>query len=233
MNRREYRQLQLAGAITFPATFPQLGRIALVTECLPGRHAEDEVDRRCFVRISESPSARVTITRRVEAHRVRAIFLPRDPNHVSYDDGTWLLDKEVLEGLKKLRPNALGILFVGENEPTLLDVTAGMTAAENAQYYPPLPCDRSHNHYACQPKDNRAARNSCSISDGEHESIRTALGGWTSCDCVDADTYSHAIMMGASPLAKRIQNNDLLSCDGCGDEHVDTPYPSDPSVGDA
>jgi hypothetical protein len=152
MNRHDFRQLQLAGTITFPATFPQLGSITLRCESIPTKRKDSEKQSVLFLNVREFPSARVTLMRRVMADRVRAVFLPRDPNRVSFEDGTWLLGSEVADRLQKNNCPVLGIVYVGESEPTLLQVSAGMTAAESAQYYPPLPCDRSHNHYACTPK---------------------------------------------------------------------------------
>jgi hypothetical protein len=146
LSHHEYRQLQLAGTITFPATFPQVGRLDLRCIELPLKNCE----RREFIFVSESPSPRVTLTRRVYASGVRAVFLPRDPRHVNYGDGEWLVGPDVICSLKQrlsCGKAVYGIIFVPENEPSLLHVSAGMTAAENAQYYPPLPGDTSNNHY--------------------------------------------------------------------------------------
>jgi hypothetical protein len=40
-----------------------------------------------------------------------------------------------------------GIVYVRENASSMLELQAGLTAAESAEYYPPLPDDRSVNHY--------------------------------------------------------------------------------------
>lgn len=147
LNRHEYRHLLLAGTVTFPATFPQVGRLELRTESLPvlcGTPAE-------ILTITETPSSRVTLARQVLAASVRAVFLPRDLRQVNYSDGKWLLASEVSAGLKhhlqECTSGLFGIVFMAEHEPSLLNVTAGMTAAESVQYYPPLPGDPSHNHY--------------------------------------------------------------------------------------
>ena len=151
MNRDDYRHLLLAGTVTFPATFPQLGSLTLVSERMPGNGQLETRQTQDVLVVCEFPSARVTIKRKVFADKVRAVFLPQDPNRVSYACGTWLLAEEIATYLR-CRERALGIVFVAETEPTQLEVRAGMTAAESAQYYPPLPNDRSYNHYGGQQK---------------------------------------------------------------------------------
>lgn len=154
MNRDEYRQMLLAGSVTFPATFPQVGRLTLLVEPRPGRPSEQLE----ILAVEEFPSPRVTLSRRVLAAGVRAVFLPRDVSAVHFSDGQWLLEDEISSGLKqRLADGAgavFGIVFVPENEPSMLHVSAGMTAAESSQYYPPLPNDLSHNHYNPWPSSS-------------------------------------------------------------------------------
>ncbi len=147
LNRVEYRQMLLAGTVTFPATFPHVGRLELRSETLSVLSGKSED----LLAVIETPSARVTLSRQVLAAAVRAVFLPRDPQHVNYADGIWLLSGEIVLGIKLQLQNAngllYGIVFVAESEPSILTMSAGMTAAESVQYYPPLPGDPSHNHY--------------------------------------------------------------------------------------
>ncbi len=151
LNRSEYRQMLLAGTVTFPATFPQVGKLELRSEKLSGFSGKSEE----FLTVTETPSARVTLSRQVLASGVRAVFLPRDPQRVNYSDGLWLLPGEILTGLKMHLQNARGplsgIVFVAESEPSILNMSAGMTGAESVQYYPPLPGDPSFNHYNPNP----------------------------------------------------------------------------------
>lgn len=173
LQRSEYRQMLLAGTVTFPATFPQVGRLELRSEVLPvlcGKPAD-------ILTVTETPSSRVTMTRQVLACSVRAVFLPRDPQNVDYADGQWLLEGEIAPGLQLHLQDRIGplygIVFVAEGESSSLNVTAGMTAAESVQYYPPLPCDPSHNHYNAWPGANLPPayplpfprREACSLSD--------------------------------------------------------------------
>ena len=41
MNRDEFLRMQLAGTVTFPATFPQLGRLNLRNEDVPAAANQD------------------------------------------------------------------------------------------------------------------------------------------------------------------------------------------------
>ena len=150
VNRDEYRQLVLAGTVSFPATFPQVGTLHLSNEAMPTRDQASQA----FLSVQESPSARVTMVRRVMAKSVRAVFVPNDPRNVNYADGRWLLADEVLPGLEQLfkaEDMVQGIIFVAESESSLLNVSVGMTAGESVQYYPPLPNDPAHNHYNAWP----------------------------------------------------------------------------------
>jgi hypothetical protein len=155
LNRNEYRQMLLAGTVTFPATFPQVGKLELRSENLSVLSGKPDD----ILTVIETPSSRVTLSRQVLASAVRAVFLPRDPQHVNYSDGLWLLPGEIAMGLKlQLQNNCgplYGIVFVAESEPTILHMSAGMTAAESVQYYPPLPGDPSFNHYNPNPGQNR------------------------------------------------------------------------------
>ncbi len=170
MDRERYRQLLLAGTVTFPATLPRVAELTLQSiEQLPvtdpnGMKPGDE-----WVIATERPSPRVTIVRSVLATEVRAVFLPKDPAIFDWNQGTWLLETEVLPGLRMQLNDTrrvYGILYVPEFSPTLLEVHTGMTAAESAQYYPPLPCDRSRDHYqaGATKQGNLAAQTRASAS---------------------------------------------------------------------
>jgi hypothetical protein len=196
MNRDDYRQLLLSGTVTFPATFPQIGCISLACEQIPsGKEAQSQRSREMLV-VQEFPSAKVTITRKLFADNVRAVFIPQDPNRVSYACGTWLLASEIAEYLR-CQKRVLGIAFVSETESTLLEVRAGMTAGESAQYYPPLPTDRSYNHYGGQPKQRHMM----------------------SCDTCDslADSGSNVAMNSLSMAIEDRCAEFFFACDGSDD----------------
>jgi hypothetical protein len=155
MDREQYRQCMLSGTVTFPPTMPAVAQLELRTldhapASGPGMLAGDRV-----LVATQCSSPRVTIKRSILLCDVRAVFLPRDPARIRYDDGLWLLDRDVaaclpvhLQSIQRL----LGVVFVPEFSPSLLEVSAGMTACESIQYYPPMPHDRSHNHYEGAPQ---------------------------------------------------------------------------------
>jgi len=154
MNREDFKQLALAGTVTFPNTFPQLAELSLRAVSDPTFAIGKCSDNAVLLVATERPSARVTIIRSIPIADVRALLIPRELANVCIHSGTWYLGKEVEIGLRLQLNNAsrvFGIVYLAEATPTLLEVHAGMTAAESAQYYPPLPCDRSHNHYDPQP----------------------------------------------------------------------------------
>lgn len=206
VHRDEYRQMLLAGTVSFPATFPQVGKITLEFEALPGCDGPEVP----FLSVAECPSARVTLTRRVTVKSVRAVFVPRDPRLVAFTDGEWLLDDEILPALSGLLDNyksVQGIVFVPENEPSILKVSAGMTAGESVQYYPPLPNDPAHNHYnawptavgsraagACMPLTGDADIGSCS-----HLNLEMCETLWS---CATADEGVQLTMQSAAGSAQ-------------------------------
>ena len=232
LHRDEYRQMLLAGTVTFPATFPQVGRLDLRYELLPVRNAEQQE----ILVVSESPSPKVTMTRRVPASSVRAVFLPHNPRHVNYLDGQWLLAGEVVHGLKcrlkECQGVVYGIAFVGESEPSLLSVSAGMTAGESAQYYPPLPGDPSNNHYNPWPDGHSPcvgpiasclAQSPCS----DHDQFQ---GGLSSCASADrwlgeqfsVTPFPKACLAADWPVAAE-ERMFLSACD----EFSSYPFPTD------
>lgn len=148
MNREQLKHLAVSATVTFPATFPRLAEIRL-REDRDGALTCGE-QRTTYLVAIERPSLRVTMRRVLPISDVRAIFIPRDSRCVHPDDGTWLLGPEVEVGIRLQianRERLHGIVYVAEQTSTLLEVEAGMTAADSAQYYPPLPCDRAVNHY--------------------------------------------------------------------------------------
>ena len=77
------------------------------------------------------------------------MFLPDDCKVVNLENGVWFEGKVLEDKLSDLLDTGVlnGIIYVREHAQSLLEVEAGMTAAESAEYYPPLPDDRSVNHY--------------------------------------------------------------------------------------
>ncbi len=151
--RRQAQSLHLAGTVSVPPTFPELGKLSLERgACGVAPHgATAPAD---VLSVEQEISPRVCITRKFLVSDVSGVFVPRDAGNVSLSDGTWLLAGEINQ-LEKLGSNScgglLGIAYVPESARTLMQVEVGMTAAESVEYYPPLPDDRSVNHYQFTP----------------------------------------------------------------------------------
>ncbi|MEO1524522.1 MAG: hypothetical protein AAFX06_03760 [Planctomycetota bacterium] len=154
MNRNDYRRMQLAGTITFPATQPRVALLSIRTfDRLPIASPNPPTPVRALV-VTEHLSPKVTMRRTISLEEVRAVFIPKDPRFINSEEGTWLLGPEIAQGVELItmsQGRALGIAYVPETSPTLMHVDAGLTAAESAQYYPPLPGDRSANPYDSGP----------------------------------------------------------------------------------
>jgi hypothetical protein len=147
--RRQAHALHLAGTVSVPPTFPELGKLSLDRgACCVAPHGKTApADVLC---VEQELSPRVCICRKFLLSDVSAVFIPRDPGNVSLSDGSWLLTGEINQ-LERMEASSggglLGIAYVAENAQSLLQVEVGMTAAESVEYYPPLPDDRSANHY--------------------------------------------------------------------------------------
>jgi hypothetical protein len=152
-SRRQAQSLHLAGTVSVPPTFPEVGKLSLERgACGVAPHGKKApADVLC---VEQELSPRVCIIRKFLVSDVSAVFVPRTAGQVNLADGTWLLTGEI-DQLQKIGPNSgsgvLGIAYVPENARTLMQVEVGMTAAESVEYYPPLPDDRSVNHYQFTP----------------------------------------------------------------------------------
>jgi hypothetical protein len=152
--RRQAQSLHLAGTVSVPPTFPELGKLSLERAacCVAPHGATGPADVLC---VEQEMSPRVCIIRKFLVSDVSAVFLPRDAGSVNLSDGTWLVAGEINQ-IEKLGGNScgglLGIAYVPESARTLMQVEVGMTAAESIEYYPPLPDDRSLNHYQFSPE---------------------------------------------------------------------------------
>jgi len=133
----QLRALSLASTVPVPATFPELGLIS-IAESGTGHNGTAKI-----MNVDHVISPRLKIARSFFIEDVSAVFLPENTNDVDFNRGTWLLESEVSNADGKL-----GIAYVREDARVLMQVEVGMTAAESAEYYPPLPGDRSVDHYS-------------------------------------------------------------------------------------
>lgn len=247
MNRENYRLLSLAGTVTFPATFPNLGQLEIVSEVVPCSTQPGGQRLAEMIVVREANSPRVTLARSIVASAVKAVFLPRNPRAVNFSEGEWLLGDEVLVGLRlRIVQGAapvLGIVYVAEHEPTLLEMRAGMTAAESAQYYPPLPTDRGRNHYDAGFSSAPGA--TFTVSQGQACAVETHATGATefpvraafgsglracdaaSCDIADPTLPSIRLSL-FSGLSGHCGPNDPIPCDSSpGSPLAPFPFPPD------
>jgi hypothetical protein len=146
LNRQQQLSKALAGTVSFPPTLPQLARLS-ISQVAPPVYGAAAVHQ---LRIEQRSSPTLTMIRYVDLADVRAVFLPQDPANVHFELGTWLMGEEIPAHIVTRQNHGhavLGIVRVPEQAPVFTQVEVGLTAAESAEYYPPLSCDRSINHY--------------------------------------------------------------------------------------
>ena len=133
---------------TVPQKFPELAFISFT--CRPSG-AVDSHDHFEFLYVEHVMNSKLRIRRWFSTRDVRAVFVPSDPAHVDHSCGHWFLGNEVFSALPTALENGdgsiRGIVYVPEHARTLMQVEVGMTAAESVEYYPPLPDDRTADHY--------------------------------------------------------------------------------------
>ena len=146
--RDPLRSFYLAGTVSIPSPFPEVGILSLAKfdsagtgRAVPG-----------FLRIEHVQSPRLVVARNVLVDDVQALFLPDDPDNPDLSRGTWFSGpgtrKKWLAKMKRPSSRPVhGIVYVHENARVLMQVEVGMTAAESAEYYPPIPQERSDAHY--------------------------------------------------------------------------------------
>jgi len=131
----QLRTLALAGTVSVPPRFPEVGRLSI--ETTNGHNGSSKV-----IKIEHVITPRLMIARSFFLSDVSAVFLPSDPKDVDFADGKWFLGPDIATAMGQR-----GIAYVREDARTLMQVEVGMTAAESVEYYPPLPGDRSVDHY--------------------------------------------------------------------------------------
>jgi len=148
LSRQQLLAKSLAGTVSFPSTLPHLADLSI----LPVQPSDQGNEQTRQLRVEHRMSPSLTIIRTVDLSEVAAVFLPRDLRHVDLNDGTWLLAEEIPAQLAIHQNNSSngplrGIVRLPEQATVFMQVEVGMTAAESAEYYPPIACDRAVNHY--------------------------------------------------------------------------------------
>ncbi len=142
------RAIYLSGTVQFPPKFPEMAVVTYKTTA-----ATDTGWSLLQVVVEQRISPKVLITRTFFVEDVSAIFYPHAAavakrELCDFSNGTWFVGEDVnREAERNTDDPVQAIVFVRENAKSLLEVEAGLTAAESAEYYPPLPTDRSQNHY--------------------------------------------------------------------------------------
>ena len=136
--------MYLAGTVSIPPKFPELATISFAV-----------VNGRFIVEATQELSPKLIIKRTFFAADVSSIFKPSNENIIDLRKGTFYeadaLETFVKQRLKSKKVEFKGIVYVREHAQSSLEMTAGLTAAESAEFYPPLPNDRSVNHYDMNP----------------------------------------------------------------------------------
>jgi hypothetical protein len=149
LSDEQLRAMHLAGTVSVPLIFPAVGRITAQ------RFSKDPASP-VLLRVEDRVSPRVMISRTFFLSDVALIFVPDDCACVELSRGKWLWPDQAHEYLlsnKESPGEVLGIVHVLEKARTLMHVEVGMTAAESVDYYPPLPGERSKDHYDFQAGD--------------------------------------------------------------------------------
>jgi len=157
MSLDQVRAFFLAGTVPIPSPFPAVG--VILPELFS---AKDGSKSKGFalgaVRVEYWQSPRVMIARTVLLEDIQALFLPEDKGGVDLNRGHWEFHPGIEQWLQPLaRKNQEckdqekvtfeGIVFVRENAQVYMQVEVGMTAAESAEYYPPIIRERSDEYY--------------------------------------------------------------------------------------
>lgn len=175
LSPRQLRAMSLAGTVAVPQTFPQLARLSIVAKSPKRRSPDGRVGRYLLI-VEHEVSPKLTITRTFFLDQVAAVFIPADPADVDFEDGRWFMADDLAAAARsKSSGKALGIAYVREHAATLMQVEVGMTAAESAEYYPPLPHDRTVDHYRFEPLTTSAAT-VCNTGQGPHDNCSSAGG---------------------------------------------------------
>lgn len=140
-SQEQLRSMYLSGTVSIPPHFPELAEISF--------GFGGKTSPQFLVEATVDVSSKLTIKRTFFVDDVTCIFEPDDSTHVDLKKGKWYAGPhvEALASTNANRGAIQGILYVRENAQSLLEVQAGLTAAESAEYYLPLPDDRSVNHY--------------------------------------------------------------------------------------
>ncbi len=142
-SKADIQKMHLAGTVSIPPRLPGVAHLTFET-------SGKAFSQITLAKATQDVSAKVTMTRTFFLDDVKAIFVPAKGESCDLKNGEWHAGAKAVE--KKIEGSVdkdgfHGVIFVREDAQSLLETKAGLTAAENAEYYPPLPEDRSVNQY--------------------------------------------------------------------------------------
>jgi hypothetical protein len=153
--------MQLAGTVGLPSPFPAVGSVRIVI-----RLNEKTKEPEFFLRITHRLNYKLKVSRLIELEDARAVLVPGKPlipaPRVSAQEGpedwSFITADQLLEHVPKLGADGAkkgaehlqlvgwwefewlprAIVYASESASVYMEVGVGMTAAESAEYYPPL-----------------------------------------------------------------------------------------------
>jgi hypothetical protein len=134
-NEELLRVMYLSGTVSIPPRLPDVADISFA-----------KLGTEKMVVATQRISPKLIIKRSFSRYDVKSIFVPIDSERPDLDKGEWFEGDKLDDKINK-EQGGKGIIYVLENAQSILELQAGLTAAESAEYYPPLPDDRSVNHY--------------------------------------------------------------------------------------
>lgn len=138
LSPHQIRHLHLAGTVSIPRHFPELGRIWYLPK---GAEGDDENRKTPVLRVEHELSHTASVTRTCLLEEVRAVFVPKKPSKVDLKKGRFLLRHEIADAWPHLKKDAdgavLGIVHVHETARTHTEVSMGMAAARSVEFVVP------------------------------------------------------------------------------------------------
>jgi hypothetical protein len=134
--RGHIQHLHLAGTVSIPPHFPELGRICYWEKGVVLDKEKDEKYAPPIIRVEHEITHSAKVTRTCLLEEVSAIFIPKDPDNPDLQKGEFLLGPEIKGKLTEGKA-VLGIVYVHERARTHTEVSMSMTAIQSIEFAPP------------------------------------------------------------------------------------------------
>ena len=141
--KNDLQKMYLAGTVSVPPRLPGVAGLTFETR---GK-AFNQIT---LVKAEQDVSLHTTVTRTFFLEDVTALFVPDAGMTGDLENGKWYIGAKEISG--QIEPHVGGegfdgVIFVREHAQSLLETRVGLTASENAEYYLPMPADRSVPQY--------------------------------------------------------------------------------------